>query len=271
MVFIITCDSIYSQSNDTGFISDKTILQTDSEGNILGGDEKDWSFSKKNYKDIHKFIMEFATPFYKGAILTMSGVLEPITAEVEDQKVILKWITAAEIDNKGFYVERTETNFNDRNDQWIEVGFVKGYGNSDKPRSYKFIDNKVKAGIKYKYRLKQVSLTNEIEYHQLPREVFVINYPKHTEFYPAFPNPVSEYVTFSFYLPKKDIVSLYFLNDNNINNKDTIYILDHEPQERGYYKVTIDKESLGFDNETKRLYIDCESCDKKKNFGDVQF
>jgi len=101
--------------------------------------------------------------------------------------------------------------------------------------------------------------------------VFVINYPKHTEFYPAFPNPVSEYVTFSFYLPKKDIVSLYFLNDNNINNKDTIYILDHEPQERGYYKVTIDKESLGFDNETKRLYIDCESCDKKKNFGDVQF
>jgi len=108
MVFIITCDSIYSQSNDTGFISDKTILQTDSEGNILGGDEKDWSFSKKNYKDIHKFIMEFATPFYKGAILTMSGVLEPITAEVEDQKVILKWITAAEIDNKGFYVERTE-------------------------------------------------------------------------------------------------------------------------------------------------------------------
>lgn len=248
---------------------DSTILITDSEGNILGGDTNDWDLTNKNYTEIQKYIFMFQRPFFKNEPHpAVVGLEEPFSFEVYNNLVILKWFTSAEIDNKGFYVERTETNLNDRNDHWIELGFVKGYGNSDKERSYKFIDNKVKAGIKYKYRLKQVSLTNEIEYHQLPQEVLVINYPNHFEFYPAFPNPVIENVTFSFYVPKKDIVSLFFLNDNN---KDTTYILDHERQERGYYKVTIDKESLGFDNETKRLYIDCESCDKKKNFGDVQF
>ncbi len=59
--------------------------------------------------------------------------------------------------------------------------------------------------------------------------------------------------------------------DGNIIGNDKTYLLNHEPQERGFYKMTADKEKYGFENEVKRLYIPCNSCNKKKNFGDIKF
>ncbi|MBK8551919.1 MAG: hypothetical protein IPL53_12960 [Ignavibacteria bacterium] len=115
------------------------------------------------------------------------------------------------------------------------------------------------------YRLKHYS-NGEFNYHNLNNFVAITNYKKDFEFYPVYPNPVSDKFKVRVFLSGKDTVSLYFLN-----GKDTTYILNHEPQERGFYKLTVYKKSLGFENEIKRLYINCKSCDKKKNFGDIQF
>lgn len=264
-ILFFSLNSAYSQNADNKNSSDKTILRTDSVGNILGGDMKYWDFDENNYDEIQEYNYMFGRPFYKGDPIPVTGFQdEPFSFEIDGHDVILKWSTATEIDNKGFYVERKEFNSMSIDKQWMELGFVKGYGSSEKERKYEVIDKDLGNG-KYNYRLKQISFNNEFQYHNLNSEVFMINYPSQFEFYPAYPNPVSDKVNISFYLPKKDVVSLFFING------DTTYILDHEPQERGFYKLTIDKNSLGFENEIKRLYIDCKSCNKKRNFGDIQF
>ena len=265
----IQSDSAVIVSNKSAYYleTDSTILKTDSLGNILGGDLNDWNFSQKNYSDMKKYIFKFRRPFHKNDIIPVPGLAdEPFTAENSGNNVILKWFTTSELENKGFYVERNETNNRNDKDHWLELGFIKGNRNSNRENRYQFIDTEVETGATYLYRLKQVSFKNEIDFHSLPGEVFVMKYPGQFEFYPAYPNPVTDKVTFSFYVPKKDVVCLFFLNE-----KDTTYILDHEPQERGFYKLTIDKKSLGFENEIKRLYINCKTCDKKRNFGDIQF
>lgn len=263
-----------SESIDSSFrkdnlviTSDSSILRTDNQGNLLGGDMEDWNFDKKTYDEIQKNNFMFRSPLFKNEPVPVAyGLDEPFTSEIEDKNVILRWFTSSEVDNKVFYVERKNINAANSDQQWNELGFVKGNGNSDKESIYKFIDDDVQIGDRYMYRLKQFSFKDESEYHYLPEEVIVMNYPKRFEVYPAYPNPVSDKATISFYLPKKEVLNIFFQN-----GKDTIYILDYYPQLKGFYKLTIDKKSLGFENEIKRLYINCKSCDKKKNFGDIKF
>jgi len=257
-----------SQSDTKGLSSDKgkqnlqvdsTILITDSLGNILGGDTSDWDFVNDNYKDILR--KGFAS-MYNNPDKIYGGEASSFFSEVIDKTVMLTWFTGKEIICKGFDIERTKGT--EQNSDWEKVDFVKCI---DKPISmtYKYFDENLPDGV-YRYRLKQISANGNFEYHVLPNEVVMTNYDKVFEFYPAYPNPVADKFTVSVFLSQKDTVSLYFLN-----GKDSIYILNHEPQQRGFYELTVDTKTLGFENEIARLYINCESCSKKKNFGDIQF
>ncbi len=46
---ILLSQNIYSGENIYEIQTDTGVLRTDIDGNILGGDTKDWNFSKKNY------------------------------------------------------------------------------------------------------------------------------------------------------------------------------------------------------------------------------
>jgi len=251
--------SLSSNKSKSNLEADPTILKTDSLGNILGGDMSDWDFDNSNYKDILK--QEFS-PMYNNPDKISPAGLGSLFSEVIDKTVMLTWFTSKEMVCKGFDIERTKGT--EQNSDWEKVDFVKCI---DKPISmtYKYFDENLPEGI-YRYRLKQISTNGDFEYHNFPNEIVITNYEKTFEFYPVYPNPVSGKFTVSVFLSKKDTVSLYFMN-----GKDSIYVLNHEPQQRGFYNLTIDTKSLGFENEIRRLYIDCESCSKKKNFGDVQF
>lgn len=253
------------ESNINSYEIDSTILITDLKGNIIGGDVNDWDFDEDNYKQISEYNYMFRLPIYKlDPVPTTYGLDESFYYEVYGDDLILKWITSSEMDNKGFYVERAD-NSSGNNPTWAEIGFVNGNGNSEKLNKYSFTDKNLRKGL-YRYRLKMVSNSGEVEFFNLPYEITMTTYPMGFAFFPAYPNPFEDICYIRFYLPKKDVVSLYFLN-----GKDTTYLLDHELEYRGFYKISIDKKSLGFENEVKRLYIDCESCNKKKNFGDIQF
>ncbi len=74
-------------------------------------------------------------------------------------KVLLNWTTAAELNNKGFEVERMlnyETEF-------VQVGFVDGNGTTTNTSHYDFLDNNSYVGVSY-YRLKQVDFDGSFEY-----------------------------------------------------------------------------------------------------------
>ncbi|MEO8664457.1 MAG: hypothetical protein ABI462_03085 [Ignavibacteria bacterium] len=238
---------------------DSAILITDSVGNIIGGDTSDWDFNSKNYQIFLKD--EFPrTNELDGPIIPET---KSFFSEVKKKSVILTWYTAREIDCEGFDVERTQEIGTDAH--WKKVAFVKGSGNSKKTIWYKYTDKNLPNG-NYLYRLKQISTDGETEYFNLSEDVAITSHEKIFDFYPVYPNPVSDKFTIRVYSSEDDTLSLYFIKGN-----DTTYAVDHEPQEKGFYKLTLNKETLGFENETVRLYIDCESCDKKKNFGDIQF
>lgn len=251
VIFILINSRIYSQS-------DNTILITNDSGEILGGDRKDWDFDFSLYKNFLDYSEFFYPPSYKDSGYVLTGETQALFSEINGNTVKLSW-SASNLDIKEFRIERK----NVISEIWEDIGKTESDGYSSLETEFKFVDHNIDNGI-YLYRLKWYD-REYVQYYALPNMV-IIKEKDYFEFYPVYPNPVTEKVTISFYIPKKDIVSLFFLN-----RKDTTYILNHEPQERGFYKLTVDKKTLGFENETKRLYINCKSCDKKKNFGDIQF
>ncbi|MDH7604458.1 MAG: hypothetical protein QHH13_06120 [Melioribacter sp.] len=73
--------------------------------------------------------------------------------------VLLSWGTATEVNNYGFYVERSNISliFN-------EIGFVPGNGNSNSPKNYVFIDSTLFHEGKYFYRLKQIDIDGHFQF-----------------------------------------------------------------------------------------------------------
>ncbi|MCX6162087.1 MAG: T9SS type A sorting domain-containing protein, partial [Ignavibacteriae bacterium] len=57
-------------------------------------------------------------------------------ANAEGSKVTLRWQTASELNNHGFYIERK----NGENNGWKEIGFIKGSGSANTPMSYSYED-----------------------------------------------------------------------------------------------------------------------------------
>ncbi|MCF8356758.1 MAG: hypothetical protein K9H48_20115 [Melioribacteraceae bacterium] len=60
--------------------------------------------------------------------------LASFTASVVNNEIHLEWETATEVNNFGFSVERTSV----RSNEWREIGFVNGAGNSYSPKTYYF-------------------------------------------------------------------------------------------------------------------------------------
>lgn len=77
------------------------------------------------------------------------------------QSVLLKWGTAGEFSNKGFYIERKIGD-----GAWMNIGFVSTQadkGNSNVELSYTYTDNIYREAI-IQYRLKQVDVNGNFEY-----------------------------------------------------------------------------------------------------------
>lgn len=77
----------------------------------------------------------------------------------QDNHVELHWITATEINNIGYDVERSSDL-----KSFTNIAFVQGSGNSTSPKSYSFIDEAIKEKDIYYYRLKQKDYDGKFEY-----------------------------------------------------------------------------------------------------------
>ena len=84
--------------------------------------------------------------------------LTSFTAQAENQKVILRWITATELNNSGFEIQRgVEKN------KYATVGFVRGKGTTTNQNEYSYTDKEL-TDSKYFYRLKQVDFNGVYEF-----------------------------------------------------------------------------------------------------------
>ena len=115
--------------------------------------------------------------------------LKYFTAEQVSEKVLLKWSTATELNNKGFEIERANLlNQNLNNEKWNRIAFIDGKGTSTEQQNYFYYDEVTSSG-KYKYRLKQIDFDGSFTYSD---EILIdVNLPDQFVLYQNYPNPFS--------------------------------------------------------------------------------
>ena len=136
--------------------------------------------------------------------------LTSFNASAKSNNITLQWNTATELNNYGFDVLRqihTSTPLSVT--KWEKIGFVNGNGNSNSPKNYSFIDDKVSTG-KYYYRLKQIDNDGQFEYSKIVEVSFMK--PNEFELSQNYPNPFNPSTTIRFNLPEASIVKLTIFN-----------------------------------------------------------
>ena len=150
-----------------GFYSNETIPGDTGDGNP----GNDFDFSSVPDQD-------FFTNF-----LLLPVQLTRFTAQQEQNRILLNWQTALEINNDHFIIESSKNGI-----EFQAIGKVEGAGTSYQLREYSFLDESPFLGINY-YRLKQVDVDGKYAYSEFASAE---HRQSKTELYP---NPVAENVT----------------------------------------------------------------------------
>ena len=115
---------------------------------------------------------------YDANCSTLPVNLISFNLEKQKDKILVKWETATETNNKGFFVERSNDG-----ESFEALHFVasKGAGSN-----YSFTDNNPADGRNY-YRLKQIDLNGAAAFH----EIKFIEFTRESEELKLYPNPVT--------------------------------------------------------------------------------
>jgi hypothetical protein len=144
----------------------------------------------------------------------------------------LKWLTATELNNLGFEVQRkTEAN------NFMTIGFVNGKGTTSRQQSYTFKDKGLNNG-KYHYRLKQVDYNGS----QSLSEIVEVEFRSYNSFMldQNYPNPFNPVTTIGYALKEKSEVRLSILNTIG----EEVAVLVNEIKDAGYYLVEFNAAQL---------------------------
>jgi hypothetical protein len=143
--------------------------------------------------------------------------LSSFAANVIGNDVVLEWRTETEIDNYGFEMERTtplppplQGGDGEAGGGWVTIGFVKGYGNSNSPKEYSFIDKFLESGKPISYRLKQIDNNGDYEYS--PVITAEIEAPSSFHLSQNYPNPFNPGTSIDFALQRREVVLLKVYN-----------------------------------------------------------
>ncbi|MEM8527008.1 MAG: T9SS type A sorting domain-containing protein [Bacteroidota bacterium] len=111
--------------------------------------------------------------------VVMPVELVDFQAKVVENGIQLNWITASELNNSGFELERSKNG-----QDWQLVTFIKGHLTTLETQRYKFIDDSPLNGTSY-YRLKQMDTNGVFEYSG----IITVEYWSREETLHLFPNP----------------------------------------------------------------------------------
>jgi len=141
---------------------------------------------------------------------SLSVQLNSFAVTKEHSGAILTWMTATELNNYGFEVERRKVDestqlLNGSTAQWLTIGFVSGSGTSNAPHQYLFADQSLPAGW-YAYRLKQIDQDGAWKYSQSVE--VEIGSPRKFMLSQNYPNPFNPATMIRFTVPESGNVKL---------------------------------------------------------------
>ncbi|MBK8944501.1 MAG: T9SS type A sorting domain-containing protein [Ignavibacteriae bacterium] len=210
------------------------VVSNNSHGRSYSFNGTNWSTFSKDY-EMRAIIFESTSP--------LPVELTSFSANVEENKILLNWETATEVNNYGFEIEKKKSEIRSKNLTWEKVGFVEGNGNSNSPKYYTYEDQSLKIAGKYFYRLKQIDIDGKFEYSD---EIEVnISAPKEINLSQNYPNPFNPVTAIKYSIPSnlKSETSNVKIVVFDILGKE-IATLVNEKQNSGNYEVNFDGNSL---------------------------
>lgn len=165
--------------------------------------------------------------------------LSSFTAKVSGNSVNLNWITATELNNRGFEIERAFINSKSviANPPYRTIGFVEGAGTTTSQQNYFFNDNSINQSGTYYYRLKQIDSNGNFEYSD---KIMVTIVPNDFSLKQNFPNPFNPSTKISWHLPVESHVVLKIYN---VLGKE-ISTLVNEKKPAGEYEIEFNSNGL---------------------------
>jgi hypothetical protein len=118
--------------------------------------------------------------------------------------VALAWLTASESNNAGFSVEQEVGS-----DVFAEIGYVEGYGTTDRAQEYRYTVNDLDPGL-HRFRLKQIDFDGAFEYSQVIEAAVTV--PDRFLIKAAYPNPFNPTTTLRFAVATEQHVEVTLLN-----------------------------------------------------------
>jgi agmatine deiminase len=163
--------------------------------------------------------------------------LVSFNAVFDENAVTLNWVTSSETNNKGFEIQKQNSEFSGQPTEWEMIGFVEGKGTTIEEYSYSFRDRDFHNGISY-YRIKQTDFDGTFKIYG-PVEVNTgsINTFSLEQNYP---NPFNPTTSIKYSIGKTQYVTLKVYDV--LGNEAAILVNEEKPS--GTYKVKFDGKNL---------------------------
>jgi len=148
--------------------------------------------------------------------------LSDFTAKYSNGVVTLRWTTASEVDNAGFNIFRSINN--QKTFRKINGQLIPGAGNSTSKKQYSYEDQQIIEGIKYFYKLQDVSFAGEKEFSPVisinPMPTKNSKTPETFRITNCYPNPFNPYIQIRFCMGdvSNPEIKIYDLNSRLIKS-----------------------------------------------------
>lgn len=159
------------------------------------------------------------------ADMSLPVQLTSFTAQAGDGYVGLSWITAAEVNNMGFILERCEDGDSSFSEiaSYLSTPALTGQGNTSRETRYAYRDETVFNGITYLYQLVDVDMdgirTTHPSVSATPNAVRIDRdkkigpeIPEDFRLMQNYPNPFNPSTRIRFQLPRDDLISIRIYN-----------------------------------------------------------
>lgn len=175
---------------------------------------------------------------FNGTIIHTENVvpveLTAFTADVTENDVNLRWVTATETNNSGFEIQRS-----DEDGAFEQIGFVDGNGTTTEAKTYSYKDKNTPAGI-YSYRLVQIDFDGTRNILKPVKVEISGTVPYKYELSQNYPNPFNPSTSIKYSIPADGNVKLRIFNSVG----EEITTLVNEFKGAGNYEITFNARDL---------------------------
>lgn len=179
------------------------------------------------------------------------------TGKAREKSNLLEWTTLSEQNNEGFFVQRSQEGTN-----FVEIGFVKGTGNSTMANSYIFTDEDPLEQLLSYYRLKQIDFNGAEKYS---KTIAIKRGNEGAGTIHVFPMPFKDHVNILFRSDKQHIADLKIFNlkgqiiyEQKIITESALFRLplDRLSFNSGVYLLSIEEDGVLFSTKLIRASAD---------------